>query len=180
MGRELSFDPSTNLPAETAPVMLEVEDVVVPPVVRHASMEVRARGNRLPGRIGGCRTHGALRSDFWYSRSKRRTNPGQRREDRSAAPAGCHASQHWHGARDRRDAGLFLAMSISANIAAANLKAVTHGGVIARQEVIDLANQYTDSLRIATPSIDREVMFLSGGNHKKRCWRAGWRIKPKF
>ena len=68
---------------------------------------------------------------------------------------------------ERREAGLFVEMSIAANIAAANLNKVSQYGIIQENKVGNLASEYKDSLRIATPSISREVMFLSGGNQQK-------------
>jgi ribose transport system ATP-binding protein/rhamnose transport system ATP-binding protein len=68
---------------------------------------------------------------------------------------------------DRREAGLFLMMSIAANIASANMDIVSRSGIIDDRQVGRLSAQVADSLRIVTPSLEREVMFLSGGNQQK-------------
>jgi ribose transport system ATP-binding protein/rhamnose transport system ATP-binding protein len=68
---------------------------------------------------------------------------------------------------DRKDAGLFLAMSVAANIAAASLGAVTQAGVISDRLIKERAEEFVKQLRIATPDIEREVRLLSGGNQQK-------------
>jgi ABC-type sugar transport system ATPase subunit len=81
---------------------------------------------------------------------------------------------------ERREAGLFVEMSIAANIAASNLNIVSKNGIILDAEVNRLASSYKDSLRIATPSIAREVMFLSGGNQQKVLLGKWLARKPKL
>ncbi len=57
--------------------------------------------------------------------------------------------------------------TIAANVAAANLPEYTHGGLLADAEVTRVAEEYVKELRIATPSVKREVRNLSGGNQQK-------------
>ena len=54
-----------------------------------------------------------------------------------------------------------------ANVVAANLAAYTHSGLLAKAEMRKVSQQYADELRIATPSVEREVRYLSGGNQQK-------------
>jgi ABC-type sugar transport system ATPase subunit len=68
---------------------------------------------------------------------------------------------------DRKDSGLFMDFSIVANAAAANLQAYSHSGLLAESEMRAMSQAYVDRLRVATPSIDREVRDLSGGNQQK-------------
>jgi ABC-type sugar transport system ATPase subunit len=68
---------------------------------------------------------------------------------------------------DRKETGLFLDFDITANIVAANLEAYTHSGLLSRPEMRQVSEQYVRDLRIATPSVDREVRNLSGGNQQK-------------
>ncbi len=68
---------------------------------------------------------------------------------------------------DRKEGGLFIDFSIVANVAAANLPAYTHSGLLSKAEMRQVSQRYVDELRIATPNVNREVRFLSGGNQQK-------------
>jgi ribose transport system ATP-binding protein/rhamnose transport system ATP-binding protein len=68
---------------------------------------------------------------------------------------------------DRKESGLFIDFSIAANVVAANLAAYTHSGLLSKSEIRAVGQKYKDELRIATPTIDREVRYLSGGNQQK-------------
>ena len=68
---------------------------------------------------------------------------------------------------DRKEGGLFMDFTIAANVVAANLPAYTHSGLLSRSGDAAVSQKYKDDLRIATPSIDREVRNLSGGNQQK-------------
>ncbi len=68
---------------------------------------------------------------------------------------------------DRKESGLFTEFSIIANVAAANLGAYTHSGLLSNAEMREVSQKYKDDLRIATPNVDREVRYLSGGNQQK-------------
>ena len=50
---------------------------------------------------------------------------------------------------------------------AANLPAYTHAGLLSKAEMRQVSRRYADELRIATPSVEREVRYLSGGNQQK-------------
>ena len=50
---------------------------------------------------------------------------------------------------------------------AANLAAYTRSGLLSEAEMRRASQQYADDLRIATPGVDREVRYLSGGNQQK-------------
>ena len=68
---------------------------------------------------------------------------------------------------DRKDRGLFMDFTITANVAAANLPTYTHAGLLSEAEMRATSERYVKDLRIATPSVDREVRLLSGGNQQK-------------
>ncbi len=68
---------------------------------------------------------------------------------------------------DRKESGLFIDFTITANVVAANLAAYTHSGLLFKEEMQQVSQKYTNELRIITPSIDREVRYLSGGNQQK-------------
>jgi ribose transport system ATP-binding protein/rhamnose transport system ATP-binding protein len=68
---------------------------------------------------------------------------------------------------DRKDGGLFLAMDIARNIAAAALDKVSSRGLVSERASVALAERFIKDLRIATPSARRAVGDLSGGNQQK-------------
>jgi len=79
---------------------------------------------------------------------------------------------------DRKEAGLFLEMSISANLAAGNLK---HFGKfwLENQQMADTAKEYCEMLRIVTPAVTKAVGELSGGNQQKVILARWLLIRPK-
>ena len=69
---------------------------------------------------------------------------------------------------DRRQLGLALPLSITANISLPTLrKYLTALGLIKRGEEDAVAEQYRQRLAIRTPSVDLEAGKLSGGNQQK-------------
>jgi rhamnose transport system ATP-binding protein len=68
---------------------------------------------------------------------------------------------------DRRQHGVVLEMSVSANATLANLGAVSTRGLIDRAAERKAAADYVTQLRIKTPSVAAEVGSLSGGNQQK-------------
>lgn len=166
VGRELSFEPDlTRVPAE-APVVLEVEDLVAPPVLG-GSLKVRAgeivclAGLMGAGRTELCETIFGIRKRVsgHIRVNGIEVNP---RHPMDALRLGIGMVPE-----DRRAAGLFLAMSVAANIAVANLDAVTRYGMVSDRGIGQLAARFAQSLRIITPTLEREVMYLSGGNQQK-------------
>ena len=73
-------------------------------------------------------------------------------------------------------------MSIEANIISGNLKnAVKKNSIfINEKKITDTANLYKDKLRIATPSIKRNVINLSGGNQQKVIVAKWLMVNPKI
>jgi len=80
---------------------------------------------------------------------------------------------------DRKQAGLFLDMSIRQNIVATNLRAVTRGGFVIAAREQALADTYVQQLNISTPSVEQEVRRLSGGNQQKTLVAKWLAIKPR-
>ena len=68
---------------------------------------------------------------------------------------------------DRKEAGLFLNMDISRNISVTVLRKVSPSGVVDETASDQLAENFVQELRIATPSVKRLVGDLSGGNQQK-------------
>ena len=68
---------------------------------------------------------------------------------------------------DRRQHGVVLEMSVTANASLANLAGVSRGGLIDRTAERQAARTYVDDLRIKAASLDADVGSLSGGNQQK-------------
>jgi ribose transport system ATP-binding protein len=68
---------------------------------------------------------------------------------------------------DRNKYGLIMQMNIRENVSLSNLREVLKGFFINRPKENAVARQYSNDLRIKTPSIDQEVEALSGGNRQK-------------
>jgi len=68
---------------------------------------------------------------------------------------------------DRRRHGVVLEMAIGANITLASLDRLSHLGVLDTAQERDAAVDFTNRLRIRTPSIHSAVSTLSGGNQQK-------------
>jgi rhamnose transport system ATP-binding protein len=82
---------------------------------------------------------------------------------------------------DRRQLGLSLPMSISANITLPILKRYLNGlGLIRRSEENATAEAWRKRLSIRTPSVDLQVAKLSGGNQQKVMLSKWLNTKPSL
>lgn len=80
---------------------------------------------------------------------------------------------------DRKNQGIFPELSIRANMASANLKAISHGLWIKEKLESALADDYVDQLYIKVAGIEYPISSLSGGNQQK-CLIGKWlSTKPK-
>ena len=68
---------------------------------------------------------------------------------------------------DRKEQGLILDMSCTVNVSMANLPKVSRQGLMDFNEEKEATLKYIDELSIKTPSVDKWVRFLSGGNQQK-------------
>jgi ribose transport system ATP-binding protein len=179
VGRELSFDPDPRRAAPDADVALEVIDLVAEPVLG-VSFSVRyGEIVTLAGLVGAGRTE-TCEAIFGARpiQSGRVAVDGRTFVPRS--PLVSMAAGISMLPEDRKDGGLFMDFPIAANIAAANLPAYTHGGLLADSEVARVAEEYVKDLRIATPNVKREVRNLSGGNQQKVLLAKGLAREPRI
>nr|MBA2631518.1 sugar ABC transporter ATP-binding protein [Chloroflexota bacterium] len=166
VGRDLSFAPDPRRHASDAPVALEVQSLSADPVV-DCSLTVRAGEIVcLAGLVGAGRTE-VCEAIFGIrpvsaGRILVRGQPAAITHPIDAMRAGIGMVPE-----DRKEAGLFLEMSVTANIAAANLTALSNGPLLSDKRAADLAEEFVAQLRIATPDVRRRVMNLSGGNQQK-------------
>jgi rhamnose transport system ATP-binding protein len=81
---------------------------------------------------------------------------------------------------DRRRHGVVLEMSVVANASLASLPSVSNRGLIRRRAESTRAEEYVQSLRIKTSSVDAEVGSLSGGNQQKVALARWLATKPSI
>ncbi len=166
VGRELSFQPDPRRAAPDAAVALEVRNLAAAPVVS-ASFSLRyGEIVCLAGLLGAGRTE-ICEAIFGARPIESGAIFVDGRELKPRSPGDSMAAGISMLPEDRKEAGLFMDFPIVANVVAANLAAYTHSGLVSRSETRQVSQQFTDELRIATPSIDREVRNLSGGNQQK-------------
>jgi ribose transport system ATP-binding protein len=79
---------------------------------------------------------------------------------------------------DRKESGLFLEMSLAANIAAANLRHFG-GWWLSKSRIRHTARQFRERLRIAAPTVDTPIVNLSGGNQQKALIARWLLLEPK-
>jgi ribose transport system ATP-binding protein/rhamnose transport system ATP-binding protein len=167
VGRELSFQPETRRVSSDAPIILQVEDVAAPPIVKHASLSVRAGEIVcLAGLVGAGRTE--LCEAIFGSRPRTQGRILIAGKELVAKhPGDAKVNGIGMVPEDRKDDGLFLEMSLTNNIISTNLDMVSQGGVLSRNRSKELATSFVKSLHIATPSVDQIIVNLSGGNQQK-------------
>ena len=166
VGRELSFEPDHRRAAANAPTALEVRNLVASPVTS-ASFSLRyGEILCLAGLLGAGRTE-TCEAIFGARPIQSGSVLVDGRELRPRSPADSMAAGISMLPEDRKESGLFIDFTITANVIAANLPAYTHSGLVSKAETRQVSQRYVDDLRVATPSIDREVRNLSGGNQQK-------------
>ena len=166
VGRELSFEPDKQRAPKDAAMALEVENLTAPRV-HGASFHLRfGEILCLAGLLGAGRTE-TCEAVFGARPITSGTIRVNGVEIRPRSPRDAMAAGISMLPEDRKDGGLFMDFSIVKNMAAANLEAYTHRGLLSEAETRAMAQHYVEALRIATPGIDREVRSLSGGNQQK-------------
>jgi ABC-type sugar transport system ATPase subunit len=166
VGRELSFEPEPRRAARDATTALEVRDLVTDPVVSASFSLHYGEILCLAGLLGAGRTE-LCEAIFGARPIQSGSVLVQGREFRPRSPADSMAAGISMLPEDRKEGGLFVDFTITANVAAANLAAYTHSGLLSEAEMRQVSQRYANDLRIATPGVDREVRYLSGGNQQK-------------
>jgi ABC-type sugar transport system ATPase subunit len=166
VGRELSFEPDPRRANPDAAIALEVRNLSADRVVS-ASFSLRyGEIVCLAGLLGAGRTE-VCEAIFGARTIHSGTVLVEGKELRPRSPQDSMAAGISMLPEDRKEGGLFIDFTIAANVVAANLPAYTHSGLLSRSEVRQVSQKYKDDLRITTPTIDREVRYLSGGNQQK-------------
>lgn len=81
---------------------------------------------------------------------------------------------------DRKASGVFLDMSIAANISVLDLKQVTSGILLDRRKEADQARTLTQKMGVRMGGIDAPVSSLSGGNQQKVAIAKQISVNPKI
>jgi len=81
---------------------------------------------------------------------------------------------------DRKGQGLILGMAVRQNMSLVNLAAFTRLGFIDRREEAQGVANYVQRFQIRTPTIERRVVNLSGGNQQKVVIAKWLMLKPKI
>ncbi len=68
---------------------------------------------------------------------------------------------------ERRTQGLFTNLTIRENIPVMNIKKVARFGMISRKKEKEIARSYVEKVKIMTPTEEKLVALLSGGNQQK-------------
>ncbi len=172
VGRDLGTPPVRAVPA-TNPVLLEVRGLGdstnragLKPLLRDINFHARA-GEIVgfAGLAGAGRTELALTLFGARPRGTGEVRLGGRhvviRSPREAIAAGLG-----YLGEDRKESGLFLEMSVSRNIAAADLRRFGELAYSERRERAT-AQEYRERLRIVSQDVNQAVVRLSGGNQQK-------------
>jgi len=72
-----------------------------------------------------------------------------------------------YASEDRKRDGLFLELSVSSNIAIASIDQFCTAGVVNYKKQTSVVKESVEKLRIITPSVNKRVKYLSGGNQQK-------------
>lgn len=81
---------------------------------------------------------------------------------------------------DRKAQGLILSLAVRQNMSLANLNALSRWGFVRRREEGRTVQEYINRFQIRTPSMDRRVMNLSGGNQQKVVISKWLMVHPKI
>jgi ABC-type sugar transport system ATPase subunit len=185
VGRALSFHRAETVDMRESPVMLEVRNLSdssleteVKTVLREISFNVR-RGEivALAGLCGAGRTELAL--SIFGARPRHSGEVlvgGQRVEIRS--PADAIAAGLAYVPEDRKEAGLFLDMTIAQNTAAGGLKEFGAWWFNDAKSHVQ-AEEFRKKLRITSYGVKQVVQSLSGGNQQKVVLAKWLLIRPK-
>jgi len=164
---ESAFEWRPRAVMRTGTPLLEVRDLCVPPRLDGVSLELyEGEILGLAGLMGSGRSETA-RALFGIDRSQSgqirfRGNTVDIRNPRDAIKVGIALVPE-----DRRQQGLVLEHSVRANLLLPLLDRFSHVGWIDDSKGAEIARGLVDRLGIKTPSIDRPVLELSGGNQQK-------------
>lgn len=168
VGRRLEqiYPPRRKLP-DDAPVVLDVSHLASGPRVKNVSFKIRAGEIvGIAGMVGSGRTEVA-EAIFGARPVEGGSITLDGKSMAAASPDAAIADGVGFLTEDRKGNGLFLGLSIAANVTAPALKDITRNGLLDLAREVEIARQQIKTFAVATPSHDVKVGYLSGGNQQK-------------
>jgi ABC-type sugar transport system ATPase subunit len=166
VGRELSFEPDPRRAKSDAATALDVRNLSADGVASASFSLKYGEILCLAGLLGAGRTE-VCEAIFGARPIHSGSVLVEGKELKPRSPADSMAAGISMLPEDRKEGGLFIDFTIAANVIAANLSAYTHSGLLSKPAIREVSEKFKSDLRIATPTIDREVRYLSGGNQQK-------------
>ncbi len=182
VGRALELEPLPHL-GEAAPagkVILRVRNLARRPLLRNASLEVRAGEIvGLAGLVGSGRSELA-QAVFGVAPPESGTIEVDGRAVKIARPEDAIALGIAYAPEDRQRQGLVVAMTVGENIGLTRIWQMMRGPFLDFQAQDELADQYIQMLRIKTPTSHQTTRNLSGGNQQKIVLGKWLATKPRL
>jgi len=155
-------------PAPSEDVLVEVTDLVAPPAVRKASIQLR-RGEILgvAGLVGSGRTETVRAIMGLDPAESGEVRVHGKRLGKSAPPRARLAAGVGYLSEDRKGEGLALGLSLADNITCTRYASVSTHGWLRRRAQRDQTRVWLDALAIKARSPWQPARTLSGGNQQK-------------
>lgn len=168
VGRVIYEDPKTESKVpEDAPVVLKVEHLNAGKMVQDVSFELR-KGEILgfSGLMGAGRTETA-RALFGADAKESGDIYINGRKIEIKSPEDAVKNGIGYLSEDRKRYGIVVGKTVAENTTMASMKDFMKGIFINKKKEDEVAWEYVRSLKTKTPTVDTEVMNLSGGNQQK-------------
>ena len=168
VGRVIYEDPKTESNvAKDAPVVLKVEHLNAGKMVRDVSFELH-KGEILgfSGLMGAGRTETA-RALFGADPKESGDIYVNGKKVDIRTPMDAVRCGIGYLSEDRKRYGIVVAKTVAENSTMATMDKYMNGIFINKKKEREIAKQYVESLKTKTPTVDTEVVNLSGGNQQK-------------
>lgn len=167
VGREISDADREHKQHEPGEVTLEVENLSTPSLLKDVSFTARS-GEILgfAGLMGAGRTEVA-RAIIGADKSSGGTIKLNGKVVNPKNPAEAANLGIGYLSEDRKQLGILVEQDVKDNIALPSMSSYVKGLVVQKRPIAEAATKHVATLRIKTPSINREVKDLSGGNQQK-------------
>jgi rhamnose transport system ATP-binding protein len=182
VGRALELEPLPHLGevAPAGPVILRVRNLARRPLLRDASLEVRAGEIvGLAGLVGSGRSELA-QAVFGVAPPESGTIEIDGRSVNISRPEDAIALGIAYAPEDRQRQGLVVAMTVGENIGLTRIWKLMRGPFLNFEAEDKLADEYIRMLRIKTPNSHQIARNLSGGNQQKIVLGKWLATKPRL